>query len=111
LTCVGDSGYHRAMKINVAYGPIWKSRQFDTDVDLKPPDLIGNPPVAGRFLGCDAEGFEWRQLIDAVCKGATKVNLLGRAYVIESLDSALNFRLRCVPTPDIAESGPANPPQ
>ena len=85
-----------AMKINVAYGPIWKSRQFDIDLDLKPPDLIGNPSLSGRFLGYDAEGFEWRQLMDAVHKPATKVNLLGTAYTIESLGPGLDFKLSAV---------------
>jgi hypothetical protein len=84
----------RGMKINVAYGPVWKSRQFETDLTCEPPQLIGNPPLTGRFLGSDAEAFEWRQLIDAVARAATKAVVLGRAYIIESLDSQLNFTLR-----------------
>jgi hypothetical protein len=50
--------------------------------------------LTGRFLGSDAEAFEWRQLIDAVARAATKAVVLGRAYIIESLDSQLNFTLR-----------------
>jgi hypothetical protein len=82
------------MKINVAYGPIWKSRQFETDLTCEPPDLNGNPLLTGRFLGSDAEAFEWGQLIEAVDKGATSINVLGRGYIIESLDPQLNFKLR-----------------
>ena len=82
------------MKISVAFASDRPSRQYDTNLEVKPTDLFGNPQLVGRFLGHDAEGFEWRQMMDAVDKGTTIVNVEGKAYTIESMDQQLNFRLK-----------------
>jgi hypothetical protein len=82
------------MKINIAFAPGRPSRQYDTNLEVKPTDLIGSPQLVGRFLGHDAEGFEWRQMMDVVDTGTTLVNVEGRAYTIESMDQQLNFRLK-----------------